>query len=95
MSTNLIGSIADAIHAAECGCDGAGRAAEERQAKAAVKALTDDAFLANAVQALVIDGWAEKIGDDTTLRRAVDDLIRIARVVLGSVVENLIVNEPV
>lgn len=86
MSTNPIVILADAIHEAECGCDGAGRSAEERQAKAVAKALTDDAIVANAVQALKDDGWEQTHEGPLGIGTLTDeDLANIARVVLGSV----------
>lgn len=77
MVTTPIDIMAEAIHAAECGCTGAGRSAAERQARAAASALTDEAIVANAVQTLVAEGYDQVLFEDA--------MTMIARAVLRSV----------
>jgi hypothetical protein len=84
-STHPIAIIAKAIHDGSCDC-GTVRYLGEADAKAAAKALTDDAIVANAVRALLDDGWCHTHeGQDGVGELSDEDLANIARTVLGSV----------
>jgi hypothetical protein len=75
---NPVDVIANAIRAA----DGQHTMGAGQLAEVAAKALDDEAILANAVAALIADGWTETHGGEELPRH---DLVNIARTVLRSV----------
>lgn len=82
MSTNPINVIANAIRAA----DGNHTLAAGQLAEVAANALTDETIVANAVQALLEDGWRHTDEGPTGYSELTDeDLTNIARTVLRSV----------
>lgn len=80
--TNPINILAQALRVADGGHDqGAAVLAE-----VAANALTDDRIVANAVQALLDDGWRHAHeGPNGQSELSDEDLTNIARTVLGSV----------
>lgn len=80
--TNPIDIIANAMRVA----DGNHTMGTGRLAEVAANALTDDQIVANAVQALIDDGWREgHEGPNGQSEQSDEDLANIARTVLRSV----------
>ncbi len=84
MSTHPIDIIANAVHAAECGCGTAG-AVSRNQAQTAASALTQDAVIIHAARALAADTASRPNSPLASANMTIAAYEHIARVVLHSV----------